>query len=202
MNVSKLFNNIFVKNILLAIIVFLLLVFIVLRWLDAYTNHGEQVAVPDVKGLQLLEAASFFNQRELKYEVIDSSFVKNKLPGSILETVPPVGTNVKKGRTIYITINAYTAQLLVIPAVKDMSQRQALSILRSIGFESIETKVVPGTYKDLVLGLETQGKLLEAGDRVPANAVLNLLVSSGSAGYVFPDEEIVIDSTEAEESLY
>ncbi|MDR0866675.1 MAG: PASTA domain-containing protein [Candidatus Symbiothrix sp.] len=199
----SLFSNIFVKNILIAVIVFIVLVFVVLWWLDIYTNHGKQVAVPDVKGLQVAEAAPFFQQKALQYAIVDSVFVKNKTPGSILETIPPVGTNVKEGRTIYLTVNAHSAQLLTIPEVKDMSQRQAYAMLLSLGFESVKIQTVPGAYKDLVLGLETRGRALEAGVHLPADAVLSLLVSSGEEE-IFSAEEEGVETVELdpEESWY
>ncbi|MCC8147178.1 MAG: PASTA domain-containing protein [Bacteroidales bacterium] len=198
MKISNFFSNIFIKNILLSIAVFLIIVFVVLGWLNRYTNHGQQVEVPDVRGMQVADAAPFFQQRTLRYEVIDSTFVKNKAPGSILETIPPVKTNVKAGRTIYITINAYTAQLLAIPSVKDMSQRQALAILRSLGFESIDTKIVPGAYKDLVLGLEGGGRTLEPGERIPADTPVYILVSSGEVENIFESIETEQDTTPEE----
>ncbi len=202
MKIGGLFNNIYVKNILLAIIILLVLVFLVLKWLDSYTKHGSQVMVPDVKGMQVAKAAPFFEQKALNYVVIDSTFVKNKVPGSILETIPPVGTNVKEGRTIYLTVNSHTAQMLTVPAVKDMSQRQAMAILKSIGFESVEIKTVPGAYRELVLGLETRGKALDPGGHVPADTPLSLLVSSGEEEIVFSTDSVVLDNSTPEESWF
>ena len=187
----KLLNNIWVKNLLLAIAVFLLLIFGVLKWLDIYTKHGSRIEIPDVRGMQVDEAAHFFTQKKLNYEVIDSAFVRNKQAGSILETMPPSGSFVKEGRTIYITINAKTAKLLTVPYVKDMSQRQALAILKSVGFETIEVKLIPGVFKELVLGLESKGQSLEQGDRLPANTPLTLLVSLGNEGNILWEEDSV-----------
>jgi beta-lactam-binding protein with PASTA domain len=180
MNISNFFKkHIIIANLLLAIIILVVLTTILMFWLDSYTNHGKAVEVPDVKGLKPEVAAAIFQERELSYAVIDSQFIKNALPGTILETIPPTGTSVKKGRTIYLTVNSFSAQLLVIPDVIDISQRQASSMLKSIGFESIQEKLVPGAYRDLVVGLETRGKTLSIGDKVPANAPLTLLISSG-----------------------
>jgi len=198
MKIWSLFNNIYVKNILLAVIVTVILVFAVLFWLDIYTKHGSQVEVPDVRGMQVADAAPFFEKKSLNYAVIDSIFIKNKVPGSILETVPPVGTNVKEGRTIYITVNSHTAQMLIIPPVKDMSQRQAMATLKTIGFESIEIKNVPGDWRDLVLGLETKGKALASGARVPADTPLSLLVSSGTGEISFSNDSIILENTPEE----
>jgi beta-lactam-binding protein with PASTA domain len=125
----------------------------------------------------------------LQYVVVDSMHVRNKPAGSILEIVPPAGTNVKEGRTIYLTVNALTARMLIVPQVTDMSQRQAESILRSLGFENIRTRTVPDAYKDLVTGLQTIGGAdLVAGSSVPADVSLVLLVGSGQGSIPDPDE--------------
>ncbi|GHT47655.1 PASTA domain-containing protein [Bacteroidia bacterium] len=198
----KLFANIYIKNIGIAIVILIVLIFIVLQWLNVYTHHGKQVTVPDVKGLQVEQAAPFLEQKSLHYVVVDSIYAKNQAPGSILETVPPIGTNVKEGRTIYLTVNADTAQLLTVPAVMDMSQRQASAMLLSLGFESVQIRTVSGAYKDLVVGLETaSGQTVEAGSRIPANTTLNLLVSSGEADISLPDSAEVI-TEDSEESWY
>ena len=173
--------NIVIKNILLALLLLIVLIFIVMLWLNIYTHHGQQINVPDVKGMQVEEAALFFRQTSLQYEVIDSMFVRNKPAGSILETNPPAGTNVKKSRTIYLTVNSTTAQMLIVPQVMNMSRRQAEATLRTLGFESIRIRSVPEAYKDLVLGLEKPGGIaVMADERIPANTPLVLLVSSGA----------------------
>jgi beta-lactam-binding protein with PASTA domain len=202
MNARSFFSNIYIKNVLIAVVILFILIFIVLYGLDIYTNHGKKVIVPDVKGMPVADAAPFFEHKALRYTVIDSSFVKNKLPGSILETIPPAGTSVKEGRTIYITINSHVAQMLIVPVVKDMSQRQASAILKSVGFERVNIKIVPGAFLDLVLGLETEGQILAGGDRIPADTPLVLLVSSGKEEILFPEgEEIQLDN-DSEESWF
>jgi len=199
MDKQSILKNIYVRNLLGLILITILLTVAVLIWLNHYTQHGKVVEVPDVKGLSVEKAESFFTKKRLKFSVVDSTFNKNATPGSIAETTPPMGSMVKEGRTVYLKINAFLPQLITIPEVKDASQRQSLARLRSLGFENIEIKMVPGVYKDLVLGLESKGSPLEAGQRLPANAPLSLLVSSGSddillmenpvdSGEVTPDE--------------
>jgi beta-lactam-binding protein with PASTA domain len=190
-------KHILLANLLLALFVVVLLVYLLLLWLADYTNHGEAVDVPDVKGLLVEDAVPFFQYSELYYTVIDSQFVKSVAPGMILETVPPIGTSVKKGRTIYLTVNSLSARLLAVPDVVDMSQRQAFSVLKSIGFESVRMQSVPGAFRDLVLGLETQGKTLNSGDKIPSDIPLTLLISSGTEAFV-PEEEIDEETSEEE----
>jgi beta-lactam-binding protein with PASTA domain len=190
-------KHILLANLLLALFILIVLVYILLFWLDRYTNHGQAVEVPNVKGLRIEDATSFFQINELYYTVIDSQFVKNAVPGTILETIPPIGTSVKKGRTIYLTVNSFSAQMLTIPDVVNISQRLALSMLRSLGFESIHNELVPGAFRDLVVGLETRGRALSAGDKIPANSPLTLLVSSGTEE-IIPAEENELDAINEE----
>lgn len=204
MGIGKVFNNIYVKNLFAAIVVVLVLAFVVLKWLDSYTQHGKSVEVPDVKGLQVNEAAPFLTNRGLRYQVVDSIYDRNSVPGSIVETIPAVGTKVKEGRNIYLTINSSMARTLTVPEVIDLSQRQAQAILKSIGFESVDTKSVPGAYQDLVVGLESRGVEVHAGERIPVTTPLTLLVGSGTSEEdlsLSGDSTIVVtDSIEAEES--
>ncbi|MDR0798932.1 MAG: PASTA domain-containing protein [Dysgonamonadaceae bacterium] len=185
-----------IANLLLAALILCGLIIALLFWLDAYTHHGKSVEVPDVKGLRVEEAAPFFHNKSLFYVVADSQYVKKAKPGTIVETIPPIGTSVKEGRTIYLTISALTAKIFPIPDVMDMSQRQAVSLLNSSGFENVQVRTVPGAFRDLVVGLETSmGKKLALGDRIRTDVTLVLLVSSGTEA---PAE---IESTEAPEAV-
>jgi hypothetical protein len=95
--------------------------------------------------------------------------------------------------------------MISIPDVRDVSQRQAVAVLNSLGFKKVETKWVEGAYRDLVVGLEYRGRALQIKDKVPADAILTLLVSSGNSeseqadslnldGILIPDEEIEEES--------
>ena len=196
------FNNIFVKNLLGLIIVTVVLVTAVLIWLNHYTQHGKAVEVPDVKGLSVENAEPFFTKNDLNYIVVDSIFIKNAIPGSIAETTPPVGSMVKKGRTIYLKVNSYLPQLITIPDVIDNSERQAVAWLQSLGFEKVDTKTVPGVYKGLVLGLESRGTAMEAGQRVPANTPLLVLVSSGSVDILLLEDSADSVEVNSDESWF
>lgn len=180
MEKRSILKNIYVRNLLGLILVSVVLVVAVLIWLDHYTQHGEAVEVPDVKGLSIEKAKPFFAQKHLNFSIVDSVFIKSVAPGNIVEATPPVGSMVKKGRIIYLKISSYLPLLITIPDVKDASQRQSISMLHSLGFENVEVKIVPGIYQDLVLGIESKGIPLEAGQRVVADTPLSLLVSSGS----------------------
>ena len=171
----KLIKNPFVINLLLVIVVSCGVVYGVLAWLDSYTRHNQAVVVPDVKGMKLEDAAEFFGNNKLRYNV---------------------GSKVKEGRIVFVTINALTSQMAVIPEVEDLSFRQAYALLRARGFSSVEIEYVPGDYKDLAMGVELNGRTLLKGEHVPLTAHLVLKVSSGDPN-MLPDS-LALDSIPVE----
>ena len=188
----KLIKNTYVLNLLLAVVVTCGLIYGTLKWLDKYTRHNEAVVVPDVKGLKMEEAAEFFKNNNLRYNVIDSVFSKEVEPGAIVELVPAAGSKVKEGRIVFITVNALTSQMATIPEVEDLSFRQAYALLRARGFESVEIEYVAGDFKDLAVSVELRGKTLEKGEHVPLTAPLVLKVSSGDPN--FSADSLSLDS--------
>lgn len=174
----KIIKNPFVFSILLAMFIVLGLIYGTLLWLESYTRHNEAVIVPDVKGLTVDKAEPFLLDKGIRYTIIDSVFSKDVSPGAIVEIVPSPGSKVKQGRMVFVTINAKTSQMGVIPEVEDLSLRQANALLQSIGFSSVEIKYVPGDFKDLAKAVEYNGRVLQKGQHVPLNAHLILIVSN------------------------
>lgn len=189
-------KNPFIITLVLAVIVTIAAIYGTLKWLDTYTRHNEAVVIPDVKGLKLNEAAPFFENVNLRYNVIDSVFSKDVPPGSIVELIPPVGSKVKEGRIVFVTINAMTSQMATIPDVEDLSSRQAYALLKSRGFSTVEIEYVSGRYKDLAINVETRGRKLQKGERVSLSAPLVLKVSKGSddSASSFTDDSSSVES--------
>lgn len=188
----KLIKNPFFINILLMFAVLVLVIFGTLNWLDKYTRHNEVVVVPDVKGLTMEDAASFFENNGLRYNIIDSVFSKDVAPGTIVELKPIAGAKVKEGRIVFITLNALSSQMETIPDVEDMSFRQAYALLRARGFESVEIEYVPGDFKDLVIAVELRGRVLKSGEKVPLISPLILKVSNGE-DEVLPEDSLGLE---------
>lgn len=164
-------NKYFWVNILVMIVAVVLIVFGVMKWLDVYTRHGEAVVVPDVKGMTVDEASNVHNHG-LVCVVSDSTYVKNKAAGIVLDANPGAGQKVKEGRTIYLTINTLSIPLRAVPDVADNSSlRQAQAKVLAAGFKLTEIQLMHGE-KDWVYGIKYQGRSLEAGDKVPLGAAL------------------------------
>jgi beta-lactam-binding protein with PASTA domain len=184
-----------IYHLVTAVLVISILLFLVLKGLNVYTRHNKAVVIPDVKGLQIKEAAIFFENNGLRYNVVDSVFSKEVAPGAIVDVYPVVGSKVKDGRIISVTLNAKEVEKATIPDVSDLSFRQAHALLQAQGFSSVEIRYVPGKYRDLALDVELNGKSLQAGDAVPLSSNLVLKVSDGGVN----PESSASDSIPAEE---
>ena len=172
-------NRFFWINIIAMVVVAVLIVVGTLKGLDIYTRHGEAVIVPDVKGMSVSEAEKMFRNHGLTCVVSDSSYVKNKPSGIILDLNPSVGQKVKEGRTIYLTINTLSTPLSVVPDVADNSSvRQAQAKLIAAGFKLTENRMVSGE-KDRDYGVIYKGRQLQIGDKAPIGATLTLMVGDG-----------------------
>lgn len=188
-------NKYFWLNIVAMVVVMVLMVFGVLKWLDVYTRHGHAVVVPNVEGMTVDEAAKMFRDHRLECVVSDSTYVKNKPAGIVLDVNPVAGQKVKEGRIIYLTINTLSIPLRVVPDVADNSSlRQAQAKVLAAGFKLNEVEEIVGE-KDWVYGVKYQGRLLETGDKVPLGAALTLMVGNGGEE-VLSEDSIMMEGEE------
>ena len=183
-------NRFFWINILAMPVVLIILVFVTLRWLDAYTRHGEAVIVPDVKHKPVAEALRILGTQNLQGQVADSTYVKTLPPGCVLEYNPPMNQKVKKGRIIYLTVNTQNVPLMELPDVADNSSlREAEARLLAAGFKLMPNDTVPGE-KDWVYGVKLAGRVLGQREKVPQGAYLTIVVGDGHS-----HAEIQMDTT-------
>lgn len=177
--ILRFFSNVYVKNLLLMSAIFLALIFVVLFLLNSYTKHDEAVEVPQVKGLQVAEAISILNAKGLRFDTIVTSVQGNATPGSIYDQVPKGNSKVKKGHIIFLMINSKEGQMVSLPAMADLSQRQALTQLNAKGFNNIIVKEEPSPYKGIVLSLQYRGNEVTSDMKIPIGATLTMIVGAG-----------------------
>ncbi len=188
-NIIQRFSPILIS--LLAMIgISLILIFITLQALDVYTKHDESVLVPDVKGSQEATAADILLKSELGYEIVDSVYRADAKAGAVLEQIPKENTKVKRGRTIYLIIQAKGKQMVSIPPLKDYSRRQAEAQLQALGFTNISIIEEPSQFKGLVIKVLYRGNELESGASIPKGSRIELVVGAGGG----IDDEMLDDS--------
>lgn len=166
-------------HLLLMFVLALVLLLILIPVLDKYTNHGEEVIVPDIKGFTVEEAMPILGGKTLSCQIIDSIYSQNIRPGIITEQIPHAGSSVKGNKDIYVIINSYSPRRIAYPEVTDISFRQATSIIESLGFPTPEIKYVPSKYKDLVVSSKCGEREVFPGDRYPVTTKFTLCVGEG-----------------------
>ena len=169
-------------NLLAMLVVVVLLCFGVKWWLSSYTHHGEGIEVPDLYGIPQSKDFEKLDAMGLLLVVNDSSYIEGMPAGAIISQLPKAGQEVKSGRVIYVTINSLTMPCERIPDLIDnCSYREAEARLKSLGFVLLTPKLIDGE-KDWVYGIQYRGRNLVAGDDVPRESELTLVIGNGSAG--------------------
>lgn len=183
MSITDFFRNLFSKRLMTGclgmVLVTVLLAGGALLFINVYTHHGEEINVPDICGVDQNVAIRKLEALGLKGEVVDTGYVYNAAPYSVLEQSVKAGEKVKPGRIIYLTINANGPRLIAIPDVADnCSRREAEDKLRILGFRLGPTEYVTGE-PDWVVGVKVGGKNVPAGTKVSAGSLVTLVVGSG-----------------------
>lgn len=175
-----------------AFIVCLIIFFATFGWLRGYTHHGDEVVVPDIKGMFIEEAQMYLNQNGLSLVVIDSTFSatgKYKTHGTIVEQNPPAGANTKNGRMVYAVVLSKSNRQVVLPQLHDLSYRQAQVTLSSLGISISDVVYQPSSFAGLVIGVQHKGVEIEAGTKLNEGDNVVLIVgqnhsSNGISAYV------------------
>ena len=104
-------NHPIIANLLVMVIVACLIVWGVLIFLDAWTNHGSTSTVPQVKGMTFEQAELVLAENDLTVEISDSIYDRNARPGTIVESWPRAGAVVKRGRQVLQSISFWKNKL-------------------------------------------------------------------------------------------
>ena len=96
-------------NCLGMIVVSLALVFVTLEFLQCYTNHGDNVTMPNMRGLKLDIVEQKLEALGLRCEVVDTGYIDTYVGDVVLEQSVKPGDKIKVGRIIELTINASSA---------------------------------------------------------------------------------------------
>lgn len=178
---SFLTNRLFWINMGAMLATVAIIIFVLFKWMDSYTRHGQSIVVPSAQGMDVKSANTLFVEQGLKAVVGDSTYVKDKKPGSVLDQIPASGSKVKEGRTIFLTVNTHNVPMIEVPDVADNSSyRQAEARMLAAGFKMTTPEKITGE-PDWVYGVKYNGKMLHAGEKVPLEATLTLVIGDGKA---------------------
>ncbi|MAB48096.1 MAG: serine/threonine protein kinase [Winogradskyella sp.] len=179
--VKFLTSKVFFKQLALAIVAIVVLSFLILKWLNITTNHGEFVTVPDLKGKSLETVEIELNDNDLRMEIQDSANYNPNYPKySVIEQNPIAGAQVKENRKIYLILNPSGYRKVEVPNVLKRTFRQAKPQLEALEFKIGEITYIDNIGKDVVLGLKHKGKTLEPGTMLPLTSKIDVVLGNGN----------------------
>ena len=160
----------------LAAITIIIALWILVKMLNSYTQHGESVAVPDFKGKTIAELNGFIDGKEVRYVIIDSIYAPKEKPGVVIRQDPETKTQVKRNRIVYLYVTGLLPPQILMPKLIDRSERQAILMLESYGFKIGKITQVAGDCNGCVLGQFIKGKAVEPGTNVKKGTVIDLSI--------------------------
>jgi beta-lactam-binding protein with PASTA domain len=175
-----LFSKKFLKHFLIAIGITLVLIWLTLQSLAWYTKHNDYIIVPDYRGMNFADVNSDPENSNYQFNVIDSIFDADKPKGSILSQDPFPGAKVKKNRMVYLTITSMVPEKTTMPELRDLTLRQAQTMLESSGLKLGRLSYIKSFDEDAVQNQIFKGRPIRAGTELDKGSVINLTVGMGS----------------------
>jgi beta-lactam-binding protein with PASTA domain len=176
--ISYLKTKSFRSNLIAAIITVAVILFVAFFSLRYYTKHGQGLNVPPLKGLSFSQAISKLEDLGLRYEV-DSVYIMDTPPGTVIDQDPNANTFVKDNRTIYLTVSMNTAPNVKFPDVESKPFSQARAIIDSYGLKLGDTTYKADVARDVVLEVSFGGQPLTAGQTIPKGSRIDFLLGDG-----------------------
>src|SRR5690606_30660000 len=136
--------------------------------------------------------------------VVDSAYDTLAKPLTVLEIQPEFGSTVKRGRSIYLTINKLNPPELEMPNLLNLSLRSAVILLQNNKLIMGDTTFKPDMAKGAVLQQLYKGQPIAAGQKIFQGSTIDLVVGGGYSqtsvlvpnliDLSFPEAKQILDS--------
>lgn len=176
---KSLFNWKVLLNLLVAIGIFVGLVWLTFRWLEYHTNHGQEIPVPNVVNKSVHDAVKILEDAGLDYEVDSAAYNPKYRPLQVLKVYPSPGSRVKDGRAIQLMVNPKSWAPVAVPDVINKYSGLAFQRLEQVGLKVNDTIYEPSIQKDAVLRILFKGNSIKPGTKIPRFSVIDVVVGSG-----------------------
>lgn len=150
--------------------------FMSLGWI---TNHGSYLQVPDVAGLETLQAIKNLEKDGFEVVISDSAYNPDQPLNTVKKQLPFAGATVKVNRRVLLQVNPKALPLVQMPDLKGMSYRFAVDNLKKYNLVAGDTTEKPDFMKGAVLEQMYKGKAISAGEKVQWGSTINLVIGGG-----------------------
>ncbi len=166
----------FLMHLVMMVGLTLVLFWLGFRLLHTYSRHGSVYVVPDLKGLTYGEIMDNNAWDKFNIVVFDSAYDNSRPGGVVIEQDPPAGTEVKRRRTIHLTVVSKRQEMVSLPDMGNTA-RSARSQLEAYGLTVGKVIEVPGEYQGFLLGAYYLGNKVTEGSKIPKGGRIDLEVS-------------------------
>jgi len=160
-------------------------------YLPFTTDHGESITVPDLKGMTLDQIEDYLDERNLRYEIADCTFVVGQKPLSVIRQHPKAGMRVKEGRKLYIYITTLDAPNVKMAQLVDRTKNSAIAELKRLGLVLGRINYIPDPAHDAVLEQLYNGKPILPGTLIPQGSKIDLNLGDGIGNTEFDVPDVV-----------
>lgn len=164
------------RNIILAVVFVAAVLILTNVFLNLVTQHGKEITVPDFTNQTFSEAKYNAGKAGVRVEIADSVYVRRLKRGVVFSQNPPAGTQVKKGRRIFLTTNAKVAKEIKMPFVAGYSMRQAKAELMSRGLSVGKLIYVDDIATNNVIKQLYNNHEIKAGTPIESGSKIDLVV--------------------------
>lgn len=182
-------NKPFWVNLLAAIVIAVLLIFLVLKTLSWLTKHGEYLKVPAITGMKTDEAIALLKKQGFDVYIQDSVFTDTAKRGVVLKQLPDPNATVKINRTVFITINRYTPPMVSMPRLEGQNLSFALTILERNHLKLGDTIYKPDFMMGSVLEQQYNGVRIPEKTKIQWGSSITLVIGAG-----LQEKQIIVPS--------
>ncbi len=166
-------------NILAAIALVLLILFIFLQLLGVITKHGQYLTVPSVTGKKTSEAIKFLEDKGFEVTIQDSIYVDTAARGIVLKQLPDPNSTVKINRTVFLTVNRLTLPMIDMPSLEGKTLNYALIILERSHLKLGDTTFKPDFMRGTIKEQGYNGNKIAPGTKLPWGSRVDLVIAGG-----------------------
>ncbi|MBK7882619.1 MAG: PASTA domain-containing protein [Chitinophagaceae bacterium] len=176
-------------NLLVAIALGLLLIFLFFQILSRITKHGDHLTVPNVLNKKTTEAIQLLEKQGFEVKIQDSVYVETATRGIVLKQLPDANATVKINRTVFLTVNRVMPPLVEMPDLIGLSLRNALDELERRHLKLEDTIYRPDFMKGSVIEQQYRGVQILENAKIQWGSKITLVVGKGLG-----DEQMIVPS--------
>lgn len=166
-------------NLLAALVLILLIIFITLQTLGWVTKHGQYLTVPSLVGKDNKAAIKILEDQGFDVVIRDSVYTDTLKKGTVIKQLPDGNSTVKVNRTVFLTVNRYVPPMIEMPKLEGLGLRFALDMLERSHLKLRDTIYKASFIKGAVIEQQFYGHQIMPGQKLQWGSAITLVIGAG-----------------------